>query len=175
VVREVGQPPAVMSTAHLQEARSLLLDDVLREQIDYHTQNAITLGRVGRRLHCWTEVLFFAALALALYHLYEAVEALRSEPHMYLQLVKAGLGVLAISLPAAAAAVHGFVSQGEFELTARRSRQTHRELERLQERGLAAPLTSMALGEVAAEAAQAMHSELGAWFAAYNTKGLSYP
>jgi hypothetical protein len=175
VVREVGQPPAVMSTAHLAEARTLLLEDVLREQIDYHARNAATLGQVGRRLHRWTEILFFVALALSLHHLYEALEALRSEPHLYLQLLKAGLGVLGISLPGAAAAVHGFLSQAEFEPSANRSRRTRRELERLRERGLGAPLSSVALGEVAAEAAQAMHGELGAWFAAYHTKGLSYP
>jgi hypothetical protein len=175
VVREVGQPPALMTAAHLKEARTLLLDDVLREQIAYHNQNATTLARVDRLLHRATELLFFVAVAIALHHFFDAMELLRNRAGLQLQLLTIGLGVLAISIPAAAAAIHGFLSQGEFEPSADRSRRTRRELERLRQRALDAPLSSAALGEVASEAAQAMQSELGAWFAAYNTKGLNYP
>ena len=175
VVREVGQPPAVMSEAHLREARTLLLDDVLREQIAYHNQNATTLARADRLLHRATELLFFVAVAIGLHHFFDAMELLRNHAGLQLQLVTIGLGVLAISIPAAAAAIHGFLSQGEFEPSADRSRRTRRELQRLERRALDAPLGSAALGEVASEAAQAMQSELGAWFAAYNTKGLNYP
>ncbi len=175
VVRELGQPPAVMSATHLAEARTLLVEEVLREQIAYHTQNAATLARVDRLLHRATEVLFFVAVAIGLNHLYEAMQLLRSKAGLQLEILTIALGVVAISIPAAAAAIHGFLSQGEFEPSADRSRKTRRELMRLEKRALDAPLTSAALGEVASETAQAMHSELGAWFAAYNTKGLKYP
>ncbi len=176
IIREVGLPSAVLNSAHLGEARKLLLEDILPEQIDYHARNAYTLSAVYQRLHRWTRYFFFLAIGIAAIHVYEALSDLSATPGgLTLELAIAGLGVLGITIPAAAAAAHGFLSQGEFETSADRSRRTRRALERLRVRGTQLPLTSAALGELAAETAQAMLSELGAWFAAYSGKGVNYP
>lgn len=176
VVREVGIPSAVLNTAHLREARKLLLEDVLPEQVDYHGRNAYTLFAVSKRLHRWTTYFFFLAIAIAAIHVIETLSHVGVGPAaLTFEVVVAALGVLGITIPAAAAAAHGFLSQGEFEESADRSRRTRRALERLRERGARLPLTSDALGELAAETAQAMQGELGAWFAAYKGKGVHLP
>ena len=174
VVREVGIPSAVMTDAHLREARKLLLDDLLSDQIAYHGRNATTLSQVHRRLHRWSTALFFLAIFIALWHLYDGIEHLMSREGLHLEKLTLALGVLAITIPAATAAAQGFLSQGEFEASAERSRQTRRALERLQQRGSVLPVTSTALGDLAGEAARAMDSELGAWFAAYSSKDVNY-
>lgn len=175
VVREIGLPAAVMSEGHLREARKLLLDDVLREQVGYHARNAATLAAVDRRLHRWTKYLFFVALGGALLHLIDAGEKMLSHEGLHLEGLLTALGLVGITVPAMAASAHGFLSQGEFENSAERSRRTRRTLEELRRRGMELPLTSEALGNLATEAAQAMDEELGSWFAAYRGKGVTYP
>jgi len=64
---------------------------------------------------------------------------------------------------------------GSFENSAERSRRTRRTLEELRKRGIELPLDSVALGDLATEAAQAMDEELGSWFSAYRGKGVTYP
>ena len=176
VVREVGLPSASLTPAHLAEARKLLVNDILPEQIDYHARNAATQSAVDRRLHRWTRWFFLIAILIAAFHTYDAVKDMASEEGgIVLKRLMLGLSVLGVTIPAAAAAMHGFLSQGEFEATADRSRRAKRTLARLKAEGEQAPLTSAALGELAAETAAAMQSELGAWFAAYAGKGVNYP
>jgi hypothetical protein len=175
VVREVGVLPLVMTPAHLEKARTLLLEDVLQEQMRYHEKNALTLSKVDHLLHTVTTRLFLVAMALSLYHLYEAIQKAVSFTGLHLELVAVGLSVIGITIPAFASSVHGFLSQGEFESTAERSRRTRRELEGIAKRVERVPATSDALGELATEAAQAMDAELGAWFVAYQAKGVTYP
>ncbi len=175
VVREVGVLPLIMTPAHLEKARRLLLDDVLQEQMRYHEKNARTLSKVDHVLHNITTVFFLAAMALSLFHLYEAIHKPVSYTGLHLELVAVGLSVIGITIPAFASSVHGFLSQGEFESTAERSRRTRRELEGIAKRVERVPATSDALGELATEAAQAMDAELGAWFVAYQAKGVTYP
>lgn len=175
VVREVGLPSAVLSAGHLAEARKLLLEDILPEQIEYHTRNAYIQSTVHQRLHRWTTYFFFLAVGIAALRVYEELGHFGDTPAAFrLEVVIAVVGVLGITIPAAAAAAHGFLSQGEFELSADRSRRTRRALERLQRRGGEVPLSSAALGELAAETAQAMQTELGAWFATYSGKRVNY-
>ncbi|HTL06296.1 MAG TPA: hypothetical protein VL241_11150, partial [Gemmatimonadales bacterium] len=171
-----GLPSASLTPAHLAEARKLLVDDILPDQIDYHTRNAATQAAVDRRLHRWTRWFFLIAILIAAFHTYDAVKDMANdEGGLFLKRLVLGLAVLGVTIPAAAAAMHGFLSQGEFEATADRSRRTRRSLERLRAEGMKAPLTSAALGELAADTAAAMQSELGAWFAAYAGKGVNYP
>jgi hypothetical protein len=175
VVREVGVLPLVMTPAHLEKARTLLLDDVLREQMQYHEKNALTLSKVDHGLHMLTTGLFLLAMALSLSHLYEAIQRSMSYTGLHLELVAVALSVIGITIPAFASSVHGFLSQGEFESTAERSRRTRRQLEGIAKRVEKVPATSDALGELATEAAQAMDAELGAWFVVYQAKGVTYP
>jgi hypothetical protein len=175
VVREIGVLPLSMTQAHLGEARKLLLDDVLREQMRYHETNAVTLSKVDHALHTGTTVLFLAAMALSFFHVGEAVQQSASHSGLDLALLAVALSVIGITIPAMASSAHGFLSQGEFESSAERSRRTHRELEGIAKRVERVPATSEALGELASEAAQAMDAELGAWFVAYQAKGVTYP
>jgi hypothetical protein len=175
VVREVGVLPLVMTPAHLEEARTLLLDDVLREQMQYHEKNALTLSKVDHLLHTLTTGLFLIAMLLSFSHLFETIKRAVSHAALHLDLFALALSVIGITIPAFASSVHGFLSQGEFESTAERSRRTRRELEGIAKRVRRVPATSDALGELATEAAQAMDAELGAWFVAYQAKGVTYP
>lgn len=168
VVREVGVLPLVMTPAHLEETRRLLLDDVLQEQMRYHQKNAVTLSKVDHLLHTLATVLFLVAMGLSASHLFPAVRNHR-------ELLAVFLSVVGITIPAFASSLHGLLSQGEFESTAERSRRTRRELETIADRVKSVPATSDALGELASEAAQAMDAELGAWFVAYQAKGVTYP
>lgn len=177
VVREIGLPPMVMTHGHLIQARKLLVEDVLAEQIAYHHRTATTLVGVERRLQWWARVLFFLALVLSAMHLWEALHLYGTNAGgMRLEQFKVVLNVVALIIPAAVAAAHGFMSQADFEGTAARSRATRRALERLRAASTAEglPLTSEAWGDLAARIVEAMHLERGAWFAAYRQKAINY-
>jgi hypothetical protein len=175
VVREVGVLPLVMTPAHLEETRRLLLDDVLQEQMRYHEKNAGTLSKVDHLLHTLATMLFLVAMGLSLSHLLQAVQKSVSHDDIRRALRAVALSVVGITIPAFASSLHGLLSQGEFESTAERSRRTRRELEAIADRVKSVPATSDALGELATETAQAMDAELGAWFVAYQAKRVTYP
>jgi hypothetical protein len=180
IVREIGMLPVTMTPAHLEGARKLLVDGELGEQIDYHRKTATVQARVGHRLHLATDLIFYGALALAIFHFREEILHLRHadpvpkpEPTFWALF----LGTIGITLPVLASAAHGFIAQGEFEETAHRARATKRELERLKELGSRPGFrwTCDSLGEFASDVAAAMGQEVGAWFQTYRVKAVPLP
>jgi len=178
IVREIGMYPAVMTPAHLEEARKLLVEGELTEQIDYHRKTAAVQSRLGGRLHILTDVIFYGALVLAILHFKEELLQVRHDsPMQDPEFWVLFMGTIGITLPVLASAAHGFIAQGEFEETAHRARATRRELERLKELGerRGHPWTCDSLGEFASDVATAMGQEVGTWFATYRVKGVPLP
>ena len=190
VIREVGLLPAAMTPEHLQEAQRLLIDGELSEQVAYHRENAARLSRVEARLSVITTVVFILAILLAGYHLVEGLRELKQHGEFSLldtpKLDREGriawtlgiwIGIVGLTAPAFAAAVHGFLSQAEFKETAQRSLETEKHLQHLIKLGREpdAARNSTALGGLAAASAAAMDAELGAWFAAYQGKDVPLP
>jgi hypothetical protein len=174
VVREAGLLPLELP-AHLRGARALLADGVLGGQIGYHERTQRRNAAADGVLHRLTVTTFALAFLLAAAHLAD----LLLEP-AHLRLVPPELaGVLilpALILPALGGALHGLRSQGEFEETAARSRLMRQRLLALRERvGELETPTVDGLGQIAVEAATAMDAELGAWFMAYQSKGIPLP
>jgi hypothetical protein len=190
VIREVGILPGAMTPDHLRQAHHLLVDGELSEQVAYHRENAARLARVEGRFSVLTTVVFILAILLAGYHLFEGLRELSLHGEFSMldtpKLNRKGqiawtlgiwIGIVGLTAPAFAAAVHGFLSQAEFKETAQRSRETERHLEHLMKLGRApdAARNSDALGGLAAASAAAMDAELGAWFAAYQGKDVPLP
>ena len=170
--------PAVMTPAHLEEARRLLVEGELTEQIDYHRKTATVQSRLGGRLHILTDVIFYGALVLAILHFKEELLHVRhGSPLRDPEFWALFMGTIGITLPVLASAAHGFIAQGEFEETAHRARATRRELERLKDLGerRGHPWTCDSLGEFASDVATAMGQEVGTWFATYRVKGVPLP
>ncbi len=140
LVRRAGVFTARMDGAHLEACRTLLSNAELKSQLDYHQRNQDRMHRVHRRLHSCANVFFFFALLFAVAHgvahvlapkLFEAATAPfydwahSGSNHLAVARVQGGLrlaGLFAgVVLPAAGAAIHGFLSQGDFEGSERRS------------------------------------------------------
>ena len=142
VVRQAGLFDARVDEAYLRQCRSLLVEDVLRGQADYHERVSRRLGSLHHRLHYFTVLLFLAAVLVSGLH-YRHVEWTRLEQLPF---------VLAVLLPTIGAAVHGFLSQGDFENVALRAEGAQRQLARLADEVTALVLPTPAEREEAARA-----------------------
>lgn len=121
VLRDAGLFDATIDGAHLEACRVLLLDKVIRGQIDYHRGNA-RMRVVHHRLHLVATALFGGAILACLAHFVAPII-----PRIH----KEVFTLMAAVLPACGAAVHGFLSQGDFQTVARRSDGMRADLEDL--------------------------------------------
>ncbi|HEY8256656.1 MAG TPA: hypothetical protein VIG08_03295 [Gemmatimonadales bacterium] len=121
IVRQAGLFDARVDPTYLAHCRSLLVDDVVRGQAGYHERISLRLSAVHRRLHRFTILLFSVAFLVSLLH-YWGIHWTKNAQLSF---------ALAVLLPAIAAAVHGFLSQGDFENVALRAESAHRQLTRL--------------------------------------------
>jgi hypothetical protein len=198
-----GVPPALVGSAdaptrstYLRFCRRVLLDGELCGQARYHLRVSSRLHTVAHSLHQWTGRLFWAALIAAGVHLlvdareaklvhdrprvvaagnHAAVEALDHETHL-LHGLGGLLTLLAVVLPAFGGAAHGFLSQGDFQNTSRRSKGLATKLQSyLADLGGPLPLTSTRLGDIAEDAAREMTEELVGWRVETKAKPAGYP
>lgn len=120
VVRQAGLFRATVDQSYLEHCRALLAGHILRGQAAYHKRLAVHLGALHRRLHAFTIVLFGLAVVVSgLHYLHIEWTSDRQMPF-----------ALAVLLPTIGAAVHGFLSQGDFENVALRAESAHEQLVR---------------------------------------------
>lgn len=164
-VRHLGLPTRTMGAAHLAWCQRTLRDREIPAQRVYHDNAADRYRHLHHVVHTRTEALFGAALILAVLHLNEsAVHAIGSLIGLPESWAGPALSVLAVFMPARAAALHGWAGHADFRASALRSAQIELKLEQLERELEAVPSpSSAALGKVGLAAAQAMEGELGAW------------
>lgn len=164
---------------HLDACRRLLLDHELASQQKYHQSNAAKMSRLHHFAHRRTSWLFYAALAVGLVHAgswviarYFGAES--AEPAGPPNLVPAILlAVLSVFLPSRAAALHGWVGQGDFLGSAFRSAQLKHRLAEVERVGRSlAVVNSRTLGDLSAAASRVMESDLAAWDAVARARPL---
>lgn len=175
IVREVALCDGVMTPEYLGACRSLLFDRVLPSQIQYHIDNEQRMHSVHHNLHLAARSLFAAAALIAIVHLGGLwYEGRLSLSYMFGQFATTRighvpeptfvtLGILSVLFPTVAAAVHGFLSQGDFWNIARRSRRMHEDLSALRERIADRAATGVELGDAAEDAAASLRDEVLHW------------
>jgi hypothetical protein len=174
VVRDLGLCPGVWTPEQLTSLRQLLVDRFIGNQIDYHTRTAARFERVSERLHRGTATIFVFALAIAVAHITVygndslfGAAVYRQRPLFVTDAMWGALGiigaVLAIVLPALGAALHGFLSQGDFWNLARRSQRMCDHLKPLATEMAHTPAHIEPLGVAAEKAAGVMRDEVVYW------------
>lgn len=179
IVREAGMPTGTLDAATLESCRHFLWHHELGAQAAYHTRTAGQLHAVEHRMHPQVELAFAGALLAAVIHLLPLLPwglVGVGEWH-YPAAVMVVLTFAAIVLPAFGAARHGFLGQGDMLGSAMRSVALAHRLRDLQGRlerlGAPAELESLALGDLALEAARMMEADLATWRVVYQAKPLA--
>lgn len=120
-------------TASLQQYRAFIDAGWVRGQIEYHTRNAEKLTRKNKTLKKWGMLCFKLAIGVSLVHLgfalYGAVTG--HHPEGALLILEELLSIVAITLPAAGAAVGGYRTLLEQSRIAARSRAMAQHLTRI--------------------------------------------
>ena len=174
IVRDLGLCPAVWTPERLQELRQVLVNRFIGDQIAYHRRTTARFERVSERLHIATLGLFASALVIAVLHvtIFGEGSVMRIMTYRerlpfiteqwWTRLILLG-AVLAIFLPALGAAVHGFLSQGDFSNLAHRSQRMCDHLTPLAKEVEHTPPQIERLGIVAEKAAGVMRDEVVYW------------
>jgi hypothetical protein len=174
VVRDLGLCPGTWTPAHLEKLRDVLATTFIGSQISYHSRTAERFERVSTHLEQITVWTFVCALVIGLLHVsvfgqYAPVERALSASASPIvrsptwQVVAIFGAIMAIYLPALGAAVHGFLSQGDFRNLAHRSQRMCEQLTPLAAEVAHAPLRFEDLGIAAGKAAAVMRDEVVYW------------
>jgi hypothetical protein len=174
VVRDLGLCPGTWTPEHLRTFRDVLANQFIGSQTDYHTRTAERFERVSTRLEQMTVWTFICALLIGLLHILifgrdAPVEAMLSHLASPIitspawQMVAIFGAIMAIYLPALGAAVHGFLSQGDFRNLAHRSERMRDYLVPLAAEVSRAPLRFEDLAVAAEKAAVVMRHEVVYW------------
>ncbi len=175
VVRALGILPGSLAREHVLAATRVLAHQELHGQIEYHDRVAGRNHVLSHRLHRVGVGLFISALSVAALDLVFYLGAGAWLCHMspvtangvhYL------LATLTVFLPAAAAAVHGFIAQGEFANTERRSRDVGRRLRLLHDELQSDPEDRATVERIAWRTAAILEEELDDWRTEYAGKPL---
>lgn len=170
VTREAGLAPGRWDRGYAAACRTLLRDAELEPQRTFHRRAVERAHHVHGPLERAAERFFYAALALALFHLGlegwhlwhgGEGEAIPSAAVRFGLTLLEGLGV---ALPSLAAGIHGFLGTADVEGLAIRSAAIEPRLGELVWRlDHLDALETGGVGEVAVEAARVMEGELGTW------------
>ncbi len=175
VVRALGILPGTLSQEHVQVAARILAHQELHGQIEYHEKVAARNRILTERLHGVGRRLYVAALVVAILDLVFYLGGREWLCHISPASASAVyylLATLTVFLPAAAAAVHGFVAHGEFANTGRRSREVARHLHGLHDELKTAPEDRATVERIAWRTAATLEEELDDWRAEYAGKPL---
>jgi hypothetical protein len=166
IARDLGLVPAAINHLYLASIGKLI-ENILDDQIGYHTGNSRTLHNLSHRLHYIGTGLFILTLLACVVHVF-----INEESYLLL--------ILATVPPAFGAAFYGIASHGEFARTADRSRAMAAELTSLQSSDLKGALESpnenfAALREAAQRIAGVMIAETMDWSFVFRYRTLNLP
>lgn len=170
VEREIPLPNVVVSEAYLTAVRDAVSQSELKSQVSWNAHNAEAMEKAGHRLHIAGTLLFWATLAicvnfLAIYFIdIEEAETLRE------------LTVFLTALfPAIGAALSAIRSQADFETVARRSHETARDLDELDQALAREPPEFARLTDRIEKAVDVMMADNAEWHVLFRTRPLSLP
>ncbi|MDX2260760.1 MAG: hypothetical protein SFU84_03580 [Gemmatimonadales bacterium] len=172
VAREAGLVPGDLNEDHTSAVRQWLIDTEVEVQRRFHEDASRRSASIHHPLERAAELFVVAAILLATARLFGAVgfvlvNLLGWTPLTVVrveQFLDPLLHALAVTLPALAAGIHGFLGTADFEGGVLRSNSIAPQLRRLANRlGQVRPIDLHEVGEVAAEIARLMEGELGIW------------
>ncbi|HXC55415.1 MAG TPA: hypothetical protein VNU97_08980 [Rhizomicrobium sp.] len=170
IEREIPVPNVAMTPAYLAAVRDAVSQAELKTQVGWNRHNAEAMEKAGERLHLAGTLLFWATLAicvsfLAIYFLdIREAEGLRE------------LTVFLTALfPAIGAALSAIRSQADFETVARRSHETARDLDELDQALEREPLEFARLTDRIEKAVDVMMADNAEWHVMFRTRPLSLP
>jgi hypothetical protein len=165
VMRATPLPRGRFDAARLTEIRRMVLDDLVLDQLHYHTGRLKQYDQAGRMLVRIGEALFFTVAALVAVKLWLMWGG--HEPPVWLEW-------LTVVLPTFAAAFVGIRAYAELKLLARQSRHMcgvmRRAVDRLGRLDLAQPLASQDLGAITHAVAITMLQEVDGWARMFRVK-----
>lgn len=182
LVREAGLPTARIDGEWLRAYAGFLAQEKrgrLAKQADYHHHTALRHERLCRLLHGTTLLLFVVVIGFCSWHVFEALFAMNESRGAH----QAGLAnwpvLIATVFPAFGAALHGILTQGDYERIARRSEAMHHRLEgiceELRRQAGASPPNAAEIARLAREAAEVMLAETLDWRVLYRIRPLPLP
>ena len=174
VGREFGVLNATVDAGYLEKYRKTLVSSVLQRQIAYHDRKSAQYHCLNMRLHRVGLLSFYAAMAMAIFHVVPHHMLERSAPFDLGRLVE----FFATLLPVVGAACFAIRNHGEYERIELRCRAIKRRLESLAERPWVAngPAPSWpVVSEYSRELADVLISEAIDWRILLHVRMLSEP
>jgi hypothetical protein len=170
VEREIPVPNVVVTDVYLEAVRDAVSQAELKSQVSWNAHNAEAMEKAGERLHHAGTMLFWATLAICVIFLLlyfidtELAETLRE------------LTVFLTALfPAIGAALSAIRSQADFETVARRSHETSRDLDELDQALEREPPEFARLTDRIEKAVDVMMADNAEWHVLFRTRPLSLP
>jgi hypothetical protein len=169
LLRAAPLPQGVFEPGRTERARAAALDDLVREQLHYHSGRRRQYQEASRRFTNWGEWLFILLLLLIVAKLLILLTPASVE-------VVVPLGILAIIVPALAAASVGIRAYAELELLAGESRHMGRSM-RAAEKSINSlvperPLASQQLGALVYGVATLMLQDVQGWVRLFRVKNV---
>lgn len=170
--REAGLITGRLDHAHTASVRDWLLEAELLPQQEFHQATALRSSRVHQPLERWAERFVVLAVILSFARLtgvigFITVDILNLPVARSLAIdlfMEPFLHAAAVTLPALAAGIHGFLGTADFEGTVLRSGAIAPQLGRIADRlRHAGPVNLTEVGEIATEMTRLMEGELGVW------------
>jgi hypothetical protein len=170
VEREIPVPHLAIDQPYLAAVRDAVSEAEIKEQIAYNRHNAHAMEEAGSRLHHAGTFLFWATLAICVSFL--AVYLLDIKEAEQVRELTVFLTAL---FPAIGAALSAIRSQADFETVARRSHETARDLEQLEDALEREPLEFARLTDRIEKAVDVMMADNAEWHVLFRTRPLSLP
>ena len=172
VARDAGLIGGTLDTAHTAATRDWFLSAELLPQQRFHEAVASRSAKIHHPMEAWAERFVVLAVLLAMARLtgvvgfitadllgWSAPRILEAE-----EIINPSLHAAAVTLPALAAGIHGFLGTADFEGSVLRSGGIAPQLGRLADRmRWVQPIELLEVGAVAAEVSRVMEGELGIW------------
>jgi hypothetical protein len=172
VAREAGLIGGTLDAAHTRATRDWFLAAELLPQQRFHESVAARSSRIHHPMEAWAERFVVLAVVLAVARLTGMVGFVTADllgwtaPRILAAeaILNPALHAAAVTLPALAAGIHGFLGTADFEGSVLRSGGIAPQLGRLADRmRWIQPIDLLEVGQMAREVSRVMEGELGIW------------